>query len=151
MFQATKQEWAEFLSLVPSDTRKKFEFIIRAVEVATMSYANELVRLWKQFYHRHDVKPLTIAAKTVREADKRLFSDEESLQEVVWGALVKELHLPDSKMAECRAFADYFVSAVFLGQLRGDDSLVAPGSKQLELLKHSCEWGLLIADVDFEI
>lgn len=142
MFQATDKEWAEFLNLVPSDTRKKFEFVIRAVEVSTMSYASELVRLWKEFYRRPDVKPLTIAAETIREADKRLFSDEQSLQEVVWGTLLKELHLPDSKLIECRTFANYFVSVVFLGQMRGDESLLAPGSKQLRLLKESCQ-GLL--------
>lgn len=136
------KEWAAFLNLVPSDTRKKFEFIIRAVEVATMTYANELVRLQKAFYHRPDTKPLIIAAETTREADKRLFSGEESLQEVVWGTLLKELHLPDSKLSECRAFANYFVSVVFLSQMRGDEALLALGSKQFQLLKDSCQ-GLL--------
>jgi CRISPR-associated protein Csc3 len=124
-----------------------------------MSHARELTRLYRQFYRAsrtslsaHNVlRPLTVAARAVLDADPRLFADAESVGEVVYGELHARIegagerrlfYFPKGSSAgsreqAMRAFSDYFVRRVFQEALRGDKSALR--GKQLNLLKNACE------------
>ena len=121
-----------------------------------MSYARELTTLYRQFYHARRsnsnsiLRPISIAARTVLDADPRLFG-REGLVEAVYGELhsyvergQKErlFYFPkgsnhESRDQAMRGFADYFVSQIFYETLRGDKSALR--GKQLNLLKSACE------------
>jgi CRISPR-associated protein Csc3 len=124
-----------------------------------MSHARELTRLYRQFYRAsraslsayNVLRPLSIAARAVLDADPRLFADAESLVELVYGELHARIegasergqfYFPKGSVGESReqamrAFADYFVRQVFQGVLRGDKSALR--GKQLNLLRNACE------------
>ncbi len=122
-----------------------------------MSHARELTLLYRQFYRAKNYKsnsilrPMTVAARAILEADAGVFTDLESLGEAVRGALHafidrayrERLAFPpkgstrESQEAAIQAFAVYFVEQVFYGALRGDRSALR--GKQLNLLKNACE------------
>ncbi|HQH37170.1 MAG TPA: type I-D CRISPR-associated protein Cas10d/Csc3 [Anaerolineae bacterium] len=126
-------------------------------EDAEMSHARELTLLYRQFYRAKNYKsnsilrPITVAAHAILEADPGLFAEPESLREAVYGALHAFLDrayrerlafppkgsTPESRETAVRAFAAYFVDQVFYGALRGDRSALR--GKQLNLLKNVCE------------
>ncbi|MGQ9683440.1 MAG: type I-D CRISPR-associated protein Cas10d/Csc3, partial [Anaerolineae bacterium] len=121
-----------------------------------MSHAQELTRLYRQFYRarRYNsnsvLRPISIAARAVLDADPRLF-DREGLIEAVVGELRSFAeraqreglaYLPrGSTHAQrdeaMRAFARYFVETLFYGVFRGDRSALR--GRQLNLLKGACE------------
>lgn len=123
-----------------------------------MSHARELTNQYWKFYRAsprsmsaHNIlRPISIAARVVLDADPRLF-DREGLVEAVYGELhgriesVKERKLfyfpkgstaPERDIA-MREFADYFVNQIFYEALGGDKSALR--GKQLNLLKNACE------------
>jgi CRISPR-associated protein Csc3 len=121
-----------------------------------MSHAKELTTLYRRFYRARRnnansiLRPISIAARTVLEADERLFG-EEGLVEAVYGELhsyvergsrERLFYYPKGSDRESReqamqAFAGHFVNEVFYKTLRGDKSALR--GKQLNLLKSACE------------
>jgi CRISPR-associated protein Csc3 len=124
-----------------------------------MSHARELTKLYRRFYRAsrsslsaHNVlRPLSLAARAVLDADPRLFGSREALVEAVYGELHGRVHgaserrlfyFPRGSSAAgreraMRAFAEYFITQVFQGALRGDKSALR--GKQLNLLRNACE------------
>jgi CRISPR-associated protein Csc3 len=124
-----------------------------------MSHARELTTLYRQFYRAnrsslsaHNVlRPISVTARVVLDADSRLFEDQEALVEAVYGELHGRIegargrrlfYFPKgsnaaSREKAMRAFADYFVGEIFEQALRGDKSALR--GKQLNLLKNACE------------
>jgi CRISPR-associated protein Csc3 len=122
-----------------------------------MSHARELTMLYRQFYRARRytsnsiLRPLQIAAKTLLNADRRLFDSQEALQELVFGELQRRINklqqdglafypkgsTHDSREAAIRQFADYLVDTVYYGAFRGDASALQ--GKQLNLLNSACE------------
>ena len=122
-----------------------------------MSHAKELTLLYRQFYRAKGSKtnsilrPLSVAAKTVLSADRRLFDTQEALRELVYGELQRRInklqqdglaHFPKGSNYESREtamhkFAAYFVDEIFYGAFRGDASTLQ--GKQLNLLSSACE------------
>ena len=121
-----------------------------------MSHARELTTLYRKFYRAKRrnansiLRPLSIAARTVLNADPRLF-DRDGIVEAVYGELhsyverggkEKLFYYPKGSDAAgreqaMRKFAGYFVNQVFHEALRGDKSALR--GKQLNLLKSACE------------
>ncbi len=131
----------------------------------TMSHARNLTELYWQFYRARRplnsnriLRPISVASKTIMDADRRLF-DQDGLTEAVRGELQSFIdrvvsgradgRLPRGSDREQRAeaiaaFADYFVKELFYGALNGD--LSALRGKQINLLKSACE--VLYRDLD---
>lgn len=124
---------------------------------ATMSHANTLVDLSRQFYRarRYNsnsvLRPLSVAAKAILTADRRLF-DREGLTEAVRGELrafmgrvqtgsADGMFPPgsnrESREEAMQRFAEYFAGTIFYDTFRGD--VAALRGKQLNLLKNACE------------
>ncbi|MBX3054211.1 MAG: type I-D CRISPR-associated protein Cas10d/Csc3 [Caldilineaceae bacterium] len=125
----------------------------------TMTHASTLTELYRQFYRAKPrpnsnsiLRPVTIAAKTLMEADRRLFSDVDSLIQLVTGELDRFILRVSENKADgrlpkgidkptrdqaIRSFADYFVRDLFFDILRSDISALR--GKQLNLLKSACE------------
>jgi CRISPR-associated protein Csc3 len=129
-----------------------------------MSPAHTLVDLSRQFYRarRYNsnsiLRPLSVAAKAILSADRRLF-DREGLTEAVRGELAAFMDrvsrgdavgFPSPRLAgeeakdaaqrreaAMRSFAEYFVGTIFYDTFRGD--LAALRGKQLNLLKNAYE------------
>ncbi len=121
-----------------------------------MSHAQQLTELYLQFYRaiRYNsnsyLRPITIAANTILDADPRLF-DQQGLVEAVYGQLCNYIeraqreglaYFPkgstrQSREQAMRGFSAYFVDQVFYGTFRGDKSALR--GKQLNLLKSACE------------
>ena len=129
-----------------------------------MSPARTLVDLSRQFYRarRYNsnsiLRPLSVAAKAILSADRRLF-DREGLTEAVRGELTAfmdrvsrgdavgfpspRLEGEEAKDAArrrekaMRSFAEYFVGTIFHDTFRGD--VAALRGKQLNLLKNAYE------------
>ncbi|MBN1887856.1 MAG: type I-D CRISPR-associated protein Cas10d/Csc3 [Thermoflexales bacterium] len=123
----------------------------------SMSYAQVLTERYMQFYRAKRrnsnsiLRPISIAAQAILDADPRLF-DREGLIEVVRGELGDFItrvgsgradgRYPagstwESREAALRQFAEYFVGDIFHDILRGDKSALR--GKQLNLLKNACE------------
>ncbi|MCB0129093.1 MAG: type I-D CRISPR-associated protein Cas10d/Csc3, partial [Caldilineaceae bacterium] len=122
-----------------------------------MTHAQTLTTLYRQFYRTRGakshaiVRPLSIAAEALLDADRRLFESQDALVEAVHGRLYvrirqlfrENLAFPPggSKLEEqndaITEFARYFVDEVFFGAFRGD--VAALRGKQLNLLKNACE------------
>ncbi|MEZ4684294.1 MAG: type I-D CRISPR-associated protein Cas10d/Csc3 [Caldilineaceae bacterium] len=122
-----------------------------------MTHAQTLTTLYRQFYRTRGakshaiVRPLSIAAEALLDADRRLFDSQDALVEAVHGRLYvrirqlfrENLAFPPggSKLEEqndaITEFARYFVDEVFFGAFRGD--VAALRGKQLNLLKNACE------------
>lgn len=147
-------------TLLASKVRQYLDYVQIYLEGGTaMSHARELTKLYRQFYRAsraspsayNVLRPLSIAARAVLDADPRLFADAESLVELVYGELRariegaserRQFYFPKGSVGESReqtmrAFADYFVRQVFQGTLRGDRSALR--GKQLNLLRNACE------------
>lgn len=122
-----------------------------------MSHARKLTQLYRQFYRsrRYNansiLRPVSIAARVILEADPRLFPDADSLCEAVFGALrsfsirarneglayVPKGSKPPEREQAMRDFAAYFVQDIFFNAFQGDKSALR--GKQLNLLKNACE------------
>lgn len=127
----------------------------------TMSHARRLTELYRQFYRAEGwksnaiLRPLTVAATAILDADTRLFGDgdaidSEALTEVVWGEVQGFINRVRDKSAQgyamapypeadaaVKAFAHYFVHDLFVAALKGD--VAALRGRQLNLLKNACE------------
>jgi CRISPR-associated protein Csc3 len=121
-----------------------------------MSHARKLATLYRQFYRARRpnsnsiLRPVSIAARAVLDADPRLF-DQEGLVEAVYGELYSYTeragreglaYFPKGSNRESRGqamrdFAAYFVNKVFYETFRADKSALR--GKQLNLLKSACE------------
>jgi CRISPR-associated protein Csc3 len=123
----------------------------------SMSRAQTLTSRYMQFYRAKRrnsnsiLRPISIAARAILEADPRLF-DRDGLIEAVRGELRDFMdrvgtgradgrYAPGStwetREAAMRQFAEYFVGDIFVDTLRGDKSALR--GKQLNLLKNACE------------
>ncbi len=121
------------------------------------NHARELTQLYRQFYRAKRrnsnsiLQPITKSARTILDADSRLFSDPQALIDAVYGGLYnfieraykEQLAFPpkgstrESQQEAMRKFARYFVQDIFFGVFRGDRSALR--GKQLNLLKNACE------------
>lgn len=122
-----------------------------------MSHARELTHLYRQFYRAKKyntnsvVRPLSLAAKIILEADSRLFPDRDSIRELVFSELQRRINklqqdglafYPKGSTYESRAeamqqFAGYLVDTIYYEVFRGDKSALR--GKQLNLLSSACE------------
>lgn len=124
----------------------------------TMTHAQQLTELYRGFYRAQKwnsnsvLRPITIAARAILDADPRLFAGRDALTEVVRGELETFMErveknradgrLPkgvsrEEREAAMRAFAAYFVGDIYFDTLNGDASALR--GKQLNLLKNACE------------
>lgn len=130
--------------------------------VVKMSHARDLTEMYRYFY-RHKrkanqqpnkntvLRPISEAAYALLNADKRLFSDDESLCEAVQARIEQFLERVGSERAdgvvprwidyEVRQekvveFSHYFVKTIYREVFGGD--LAALAGKQLNLLKDTC-------------
>ncbi len=137
-------------------------------EGLNMTHAQELVRLYRTFYrHASDtdkpkikklstntiLRPVSIVARVILEADLRFFEDDEFLIQAARGRLRNFIDGIDRnsgadgtipwwiKAAEREEaldqFCSYFVSKIYREVFRGDRSALR--GKQLNLLKNACE------------
>jgi CRISPR-associated protein Csc3 len=146
----------------------QYERIIEKGKDPDMSHARALTQLYRRFYRSSYplnsngiLRPITVAAKALMSADRRLF-DREGLVEVVYGeaagfvdrvvsrradGYVPRIERDGKKLVDTdaiREFAGYFVNTIFFDALRGDVSALR--GKQLNLLKNACE--ALYRDLD---
>jgi CRISPR-associated protein Csc3 len=132
----------------------------------SMSHARTLTELYRNFYRAKGrpnsnsiLRPISIAANALMDADRRIFHDEDSLVELVDGELGRFVNRVAENKADgrlpagvdkptrdqaIRAFASYFVRDLFFGTLKGDVSALR--GKQLNLLKSACE--VIYRDLD---
>lgn len=124
----------------------------------TMSHARELTTLYRQFYRAGGYKsnailrPISVAAKAILDADTRLFGEPDALEEVVWGEVQGFINRVRSGSAQGRSpkgvthkeadpyirqFAHYFVHEVYVKALKQDAAALR--GRQLNLLKNACE------------
>jgi len=143
-------------SLPVSKVRQYLDYVKHLDGGDEMSHARELTLLYRQFYRarRYNsnsiLRPVSIAARAVLDADPRLF-DKDGLVEVVLGQIASFSERAQreglaffpkgsdrqSREIAMRAFSEYFVNQVFLESFRGDRSALR--GKQLNLLKGACE------------
>jgi len=156
-----KWQRANRIEAVPAD---KAHVYLQFVSILTtlkggdsMSHARTLTEQYMQFYRARRrnsnsiLRPISIAAQAILEADPRLF-DREGLVEAVRGELRDFMdrvgsgradghYAPGStwetREASLHRFAEYFVGDIFYDTLRGDKSALR--GKQLNLLKNACE------------
>jgi CRISPR-associated protein Csc3 len=123
-----------------------------------MTHAQELTARYRRFYRAEKLnsnailRPLSVAASAVLEADPRLFASDEALEEVVRGELRSFMdrvmnnradgRLPKGSTHETReeaigAFSAYVVREIYRGAFAGDRAALR--GKQLNLLKNACE------------
>lgn len=122
-----------------------------------MTHAQTLTNLYRRFYRTRGgkshalIRPLSIVAEALLDADSRLFNSKAALVEAVHGRLYvrirqlfrENLAFPpagskiEDQDAAIAELARYFVEEVFFGAFRGD--LSALRGKQLNLLKNACE------------
>ncbi len=123
-----------------------------------VTHAYELTTRYRQFYRASGFKsnailrPLSIATKTLIEADPRLFASDPALVEAVEGALAKFMDRVGSNRAEgmyapgsthetrpaaIADFSQYLVNEVFRTTFDGDRAALR--GRQLNLLKDACE------------
>jgi CRISPR-associated protein Csc3 len=146
----------------------QYEQIIKKGSDPDMSHARTLTQLYRRFYQSSYplnsngiLRPITVAAKALMAADRRLF-DRDGLVEIVYGEVAGFVDRVASRRADgfvprierdgrkqidtdaIRAFADYFVGTIFFDTLRGD--LSALRGKQLNLFKNACE--VIYRDLD---
>jgi len=123
-----------------------------------MTHARQLTELYRRFYRAEKLnsnailRPLTVAARAVLDADTRLFDDDEALYEAVRGKLRSFIEnvannradgrLPKGSTFEIREaaiqeFSGYLVHNIYRKAFSGDRS--AFRGAQLNLLKNACE------------
>jgi CRISPR-associated protein Csc3 len=170
-FYLKKWQRSQGLDSIPSDRAYLYQQYITILENlqesgqpkggVRMSHARTLTELYRQFY-RHKrgkrpnsnsiLRPITVAAKAILNADPRLFNGREGLVEVVDGELRGFMSRVESGSADgefaigsnyesrhgaVHAFAEYFVGTIYYDTLRADPSALR--GKQLNLLKNACE------------
>ena len=146
----------------------QYEQLIEKGKDHDMSHARTLTQLYRRFYRSSYplnsngiLRPITVVAKVLMSADRRLF-DRDGLVEVVYGEIAGFVDRVASRRADgyvprierdgkklvdteaIREFASYFVNTIFFDTLRGDISALR--GKQLNLLKNACE--VLYRDLD---
>ncbi len=156
-----KWQRANGIDAVPTDRAHQylqFVSILAALKGGnSMSHARTLTTQYMRFYRAQRrnsnsiLRPISIAAQAILEADPRLF-DREGLTEAVYGELYDFMarvgsgradgrYAPgsnrESREAAMRQFAEYSVCTLFHDTLRGDKSALR--GKQLNLLKNACE------------
>lgn len=167
-----KWQRAQGLDSIPYDQVRLYQQYIEVLDDlfphqggVCMSHARQLTELYRQFY-RHKrrnsnsyLRPITVASRAILDADPRLFSDKESLTEVVYGEVrgfmdrvangsadgrlsprLKDETPADAmnrRFAAMKAFANYFVGVIYFDVLGAD--MAALRGKQLNLLKNTCE------------
>jgi CRISPR-associated protein Csc3 len=134
-----------------------------------MSHARTLTELYRRFYRAKArapsnaiLRPISVAAKAVLTADRRIYVDAEGLVEIVRGELLGFVDRVASRRADgyvprievdgkrvideeaIQEFASYFVNDLFYSALRGDVSALR--GRQLNLLKNACE--VIYRDLD---
>jgi CRISPR-associated protein Csc3 len=123
-----------------------------------MTHAQELTRLYRQFYRVHSfrsnaiLRPLSVAAKAILDADPQAHAELQALAEFVHGELHKMLqriesnqidgYFPRGSTRESRdeavaAFSQYLVYVVYDKAYAQDRSVFR--GRQLNLLKNACE------------
>jgi CRISPR-associated protein Csc3 len=123
-----------------------------------MTHARRLTDLYRQFYRVHSfrsnaiLRPLSVAAKAVLDADPHAYAEPQSLIELVQGELHKMLqriesgqidgYFPKGSTRESRdeaivSFSHYLVDEVYV-KAYGEDRSAFRG-RQLNLLKNACE------------
>lgn len=123
-----------------------------------MTHAQELTRLYRQFYRVSSfrpnaiLRPLTVAAKAILDADPLAYAEPQALIELVHGELHKMLqriennqidgYFPKGSTRESRdeaiaAFSTYLVHDVYV-HAYGEDRSAFRG-RQINLLKNACE------------
>jgi CRISPR-associated protein Csc3 len=143
-------------SIPLSKARQYLDYVTYLKGEDDMSHARHLTETYLNFYRAKGyssnsiLRPISIAARTVLDADGRLF-DQEGLVEAVYGELYSYIdragreglaYYPKGSDREGREeamkeFADYFVNDLFYKTLQGDKSALR--GKQLNLLKSACE------------
>ncbi|RRR68494.1 MAG: type I-D CRISPR-associated protein Cas10d/Csc3 [Candidatus Viridilinea halotolerans] len=123
-----------------------------------MSHARELTMLYRQFYRAEKLnsnailRPISIAARVMLDADLRLFADDDALAEAVFGKLRSfmenvERNRADGRLPKgsdhasrdeaMRAFSVYMVQQIYRQAFGGDRAALR--GMQLNLLKNACE------------
>lgn len=123
-----------------------------------VTHAQELTKYYRQFYRAKGYKsnailrPLSVATKTLLEADPRLFDSDEALVEAVAASLSKFMERVSNNRAEGRLapgsthatrqqamqdFSHYLVYTVYRATFDGDRAALR--GTQLNLLKDACE------------
>jgi CRISPR-associated protein Csc3 len=156
-----KWQRANGIDAVPADKAHQYlQFVSTLAALKggnSMSHARTLTTQYMQFYRAKRrnsnsiLRPISIAAQAILEADPRVF-DREGLTEAVRGELRDFMDRVGSRRADgrfapgsnwesreaaMRQFAEYFVCTLFHDTLRGDKSALR--GKQLNLLKNACE------------
>ncbi len=162
VFHYLKKQERDDRPMTPAQVRRYVRYaeeIFNDQGDVLMSYAKQLVELYRGFYRAKNIKnansilrPLSVISDALLTADMRLFSDAESLIEVAYGELFKFMDrvgkgLADGRFpkgvsaperdAAMRAFCTLFVTEVFVGVFNKD--VAALRGKQLNLLKNACE------------
>jgi CRISPR-associated protein Csc3 len=150
------QRKKKFDSIPASKARQYLDYFTYLKGENDMSHARYLTELYLKFYRskRYNsnsiLRPISIAASTILDADERIF-DQEGLVEAVYGELYSYIdragrerlaYYPKGSDRKSREqammkFADYFVNDLFYDALQGDKSALR--GKQLNLLKSACE------------
>ncbi len=124
-----------------------------------MSYARELVELYRGFYRAKNIgnansilRPLSVIADALLIADPGMFADSDALVEVAYGELYRFMDRVGKGLADGRfpkgvtvqereeamqLFCRKFVNDVFVGVFNKD--VAALRGKQLNLLRSACE------------
>lgn len=123
-----------------------------------MTHAQQLTEIYRRFYRAEKtnsnaiLRPLTVAARAILDADTRLFDSDEALVEVVRGKLRSFVEnvaahradgrLPkgsnyESREAAIIEFSNYVVHQVYRQAFAGDRAALR--GTQLNLLKNACE------------
>lgn len=143
-------------SIPLSKARQYLDYVTYLKGEDDMSHARHLTEIYLNFYRAKGyssnsiLRPISIAASTILNADERLF-DHDGLVEAVYGELYSYIdragreglaYYPkgsdrQSREEAMRGFADYFVNDLFYETLQGDKSALR--GKQLNLLKSACE------------
>jgi CRISPR-associated protein Csc3 len=150
------QRKQQFDGIPLSKARQYLKYFVYLKGEDDMSHARHLTETYLKFYRARRfnsnsiLRPVDIAARTVLDADERLF-DREGLVEAVYGELYSYIdragreglaYYPrgsnwQSRERAMKEFADYFVNDLFHGMLQGDKSALR--GRQLNLLKSACE------------
>jgi CRISPR-associated protein Csc3 len=123
-----------------------------------MTHARQLTETYRRFYRAEKLnsnailRPLSVGARAILDADSRLFDSDEALIEAVRGRLRSFVEnvlnnradgrLPKGSTAETREaavleFSAYLVNDIYRTSFGGDKAALR--GKQLNLLKNACE------------
>ncbi|MBM4459099.1 MAG: type I-D CRISPR-associated protein Cas10d/Csc3 [Chloroflexi bacterium] len=162
------KKWQRAQKNIDAITTDKARLYLQLVDILdalkggySMSHAKELTTRYMRFYRakrpynsNRILRPVTIAAQAILDANMSLFGDldREGVVEAVRGklhAFMERLDTPHAEgypvpncKGECREeairqFAEYFVGTIFYDTLRADKAALR--GKQLNLLKNACE------------